>query len=33
MISPLSRESTVGTLEATEFSEIRDLIPWRSETK
>ena len=27
MVSPLSRESTVGTLEATVFSEIRDLIP------
>ena len=27
MVSPLSRESTVGTLEATDFRIIRDLIP------
>ena len=27
MVSPLSMESTVGTLEATVFGEIRDLIP------
>ena len=28
MVSPLSRESTVGTLEATGFREIRDFIPF-----
>ena len=27
-ISPLSRDSTVGTLDATIFREIRDLIPF-----
>ena len=26
MVSPLSRESTVGTLEVTDFRVIRDLI-------
>ena len=28
MVSPLSRESTVGILDATVFREIRDLIPF-----
>ena len=28
IISPLSRKSTVGTLEATVFREIRDFIPF-----
>ena len=28
MVSPLSRESTVGTLKARVFREIRDLIPF-----
>ena len=28
IVSPLSRESTVGTLDATVFREIRDLIPF-----
>ena len=28
IVSPLSRESTVGTLDATVFREIGDLIPF-----
>ena len=28
IVSPLSRECTVGTLDATVFREIRDLIPF-----
>ena len=28
MVSPLSRESTVGIMDATVFREIRDLIPF-----
>ena len=28
IVSPLSRESTVGTWDATVFREIRDLIPF-----
>ena len=28
MVSPLSKKSTVGTLEATGFGEIKDLIPF-----